>query len=168
MMGSQCEMRFLSVCRTMSWFSTVWRRFLGGCAWGVEGVVECGCPEALLVAGAGEVPPEPEVEGGYDFSGPGIVWSVSGSSGGFGDCFFGVGVEPVMLRPVGFVEPGFWSSPRVLDTWFMRPCDGSNCPPIRLVAVVRWWSEAGGGCTRLRSTIGSIGGRGGGFGSCSG
>ena len=24
-----------------------------------------------------------------------------------------------------------WSSPHVLDTWFMRPCDGSSCPPIR-------------------------------------
>ena len=58
-----------------------------------------------------------------------------------------------------------WSSPRVLDTWFMRPCDGSSCPPIRLVAGSRWWNGAGGGCTRLRSTIGSIGGRGGGCGS---
>ena len=38
-----------------------------------------------------------------------------------------------------------WSSPRELDTRFMRPCDGSSCPPIRLVAVVRWWSKAGGG-----------------------
>ena len=61
-----------------------------------------------------------------------------------------------------------WSSPRVLDTWFMRPCDGSSCPPIRLVAVVRSWSGADVGCTRLRSTIGSIGGRGGGCGSCFG
>ena len=31
----------------------------------------------------------------------------------------------------------------MLDTWFMRPCDGSSCPPIHLVAVVRSWNEAG-------------------------
>ncbi len=80
---------------------------LGGCAWGVEGVVECGGPEALLVAGAGEVPPEPEVEGGYDFPGPGVVWSVSGYTDGFGDFLSCVGVESVMLCPVGLVEPGF-------------------------------------------------------------
>ena len=61
-----------------------------------------------------------------------------------------------------------WSSPHVLDTWFMRPCDGSSCPPIRLVAGSRWWSGAGGGCTRLRSSTGLIGGRGGGSGSCFG
>ena len=58
-----------------------------------------------------------------------------------------------------------WSSPRGLDTRFMRPCDGSSCPPIRLVAAVRSWSEAGGGCTRLRSTIGLTGGLGAGCGS---
>lgn len=58
-----------------------------------------------------------------------------------------------------------WSSPRGLDTRFMRPCDGSSCPPIRLVAGVRWWSGAGGGCTRLRSTSGLIGGPGAGSGS---
>ena len=33
----------------------------------------------------------------------------------------------------------------MLDTWFIRPCDGSSCPPIRLVAVVRSWNEAGCG-----------------------
>ena len=59
----------------------------------------------------------------------------------------------------------YWSSPRGLDTRFMRPCDGSSCPPIRLVAAVRSWSEAGGGCTRLRSTIGLTGGLGAGCGS---
>ena len=79
----------------------------GSCAWGVEGVVEGGGPEALLVAGACEVPPEPEVEGGYDFPGAGVAWAVSGSPGGFGDFLSGVGVEPVVLRPIGFVEPGF-------------------------------------------------------------
>ena len=56
------------------------------------------------------------------------------------------------LRSFGRDDIGLWSSPHVLDTWFMRPCDGSSCPPIRLVAVVRWWNGAGGGCTRLRST----------------
>ena len=63
------------------------------------------------------------------------------------------------------VMPKDWSSPRVLDTWFMRPRVGSSCLPIRLVAVVRSWNEADVGCTRLRSTNGSIGGLGGGFGS---
>lgn len=46
---------------------------LGSSAGGVESVVECGGPEALLVAGAGEVAPEPEIEGGYNFPGAGVV-----------------------------------------------------------------------------------------------
>ena len=78
-----------------------------------------------------------------------------------------------MLRAAATIRHGhlpasLWSSPHVLDTWFMRPCDGSSCPPIRLVAGSRWWSGAGGGCTRLRSSTGLIGGRGGGSGSCFG
>ncbi len=32
----------------------------------------------------------------------------------------------------------------MLDTRLLRLCDGSSCPPIRLAAAVRWWSEAGG------------------------
>jgi len=58
-----------------------------------------------------------------------------------------------------------WSSPCELDTWFMRLCDGTSCPRIRLVADVRSWSEAGGGCTTLRSSIGLIAGPGAGCGS---
>ena len=67
--------------------------------------------------------------------------------------------QPPARYPIPEVAP---------NTWFMRPCDGSSCPPIRLAAVGRSWNEAGGGCTRLRSSTGSIGGPGGGCGSCLG
>lgn len=111
---------------------------LGGCAWGVEGVVECGGPEALLVAGTAEVPPEPEVEGGYDLAGAGVVWSVSGSSGGSAIAFLAWVSNQRCFTRSGSSNQALWSGRPGACAW---RAVSWLCMALR-VSTSTWWRSS--------------------------